>query len=291
MLAKAKSLIVYLFFISGLIAVTPCFPNGTPSQKGGPTFYLGLRGGINFATPTILNRYSVFTPTSTADPGDYKKYGPWYKNIGSQYGLIVMLQLSEINYLVLQPSFSTHNFKYTGTYLWSDPQNASNSIQLVYKHTQGLKYAEFPLLFRQDLSSGNFRPYVQVGGFYSYLQGAMQNINISETMTGNQASNQIPEGNRSGSVTEQFIHTHLGLIAGGGVSYKFDFAMVGLDLQYKKGLHNITNESTRYNNQSLLGDTFDVPDDINLNAWMISLNIIFTLKNNKPARRALNCPI
>lgn len=94
----------------------------------------------------------------------------------------------------------------------------------------------------------------------------------------------------SGSVTSQYLASHLGIIGGGGIAYKLEYVMLGLDLQYKRGLNNITNKANRFSNQSLLGDTFDVPDDIGLHAWMISINVIFNLGLNKPAKSALKCP-
>ena len=284
--------IVFCFICLNLV-VPSTFGLGIPagsSEKSDVKFLLGLRGGINFSDPLVLNSYSIFSNTSASVSPNFKKYGKWYKNTGSQYGIVAMMQFKERTYVSLQPSISTHNFKYTGTYSWLNPQNVSESATLIYHHVQSLKYAEFPLLIRQDLTSSRLRPYVQAGGFYSFLQTGMQNISLTEEITSNQAPNQIPEGTRSGSVSDQFISTHLGLIAGGGVAYKLEWVMLGLDVQYKRGLHNITNKANRYSNQSLLGDTFDVPDDISINAWMISVNVVFSLGFNKPAKGALKCP-
>ena len=239
----------------------------------------------------LLQSYSLFSTTSSSTTANTKSYGKWYKNLGSQYGLIAMAQLSERLYVSIQPSIATHNFKYTGTYAWLNPQNTGEKTTLVYGHVQSLKYAEFPIVVREDITKGEFTPYVQAGAFYSFLQSGVQNVALTEVIGNGFTSNQVPEGTRSGSVTSQYIHTYLGLIVGGGISRKFDWAMVGLDLQYKRGLHNITNKANRYNNQSLLGDTFDVPDDISLNAWMISINVIFSLKGNKPEKGPVKCPI
>jgi len=281
---------IFRFIALCLLLIINALPNTLGSPFSNITFSLGLRGGINFATPHVLSQYSLFSNTSTTASPDFKSYAKWYKNLGSQYGIILMAQLSDRTYITIQPSISTHNFKYTGSYTWVNPKDVSQTTTLTYEHVNSLKYAEFPLLIRQDLTGSRFRPYVQAGGFYSFLQSGMQNANLTEIMGSGQFNNQIPEGARSGSVSSQYIRTHLGIIAGGGLAYKLEFAMIGLDLQYKRGLHNITNKANRYTNQSILGDTFDVPDDISLYAWMVSINVIFNLGLNKPVKSALKCP-
>lgn len=284
---------IILFFICLNVAYTAAksspLPQGT-EKKGKISFLLGLRGGINFAQPQVLTHYTLFANTSSGDVPASKSYTTLFRNLGSQFGIIAMLQLTDRTYITLQPSITTHNFTYSTSYTWINPKDVSQTTSLAYKHENSLKYTEFPLLLRQDLTGTRMRPYVQVGGFYSLLQGGMQTTVLSENNSIGQVSTQIPEGTRSGSVSDQYIRSHLGLIAGAGVSYKLEFAMIGLDLQYKRGMHNITNTSNRYNNQSLQGDTFDVPDDISLHALMISVNVIFSLGMNKPAKSALKCP-
>jgi len=288
---KIKPVIFYFTCLNAMVMSS--YGSASPPGSAGKNnikFLLGLRGGINFTAPFVLNRYSIFSNTSPTLSPDFKTYDKWYKNLGSQYGLIAMIQLREKTYITLQPSLATHNFNYTGRYTWVNPQDVSENTTMTFHHKQSLKYAEFPLLFRQDLTAARFRPYLQGGGFYSLLQSGMQDIAVTEQVNSSLVVNQIPEGNRSGSVSDQVIHTYLGLIAGGGLAYTFDFAMIGLDLQYKGGLYNITNKANRYSNQSLLGDTFDVPDDLSLYAWMVSFNVVFSLGLNKPAKGALKCP-
>jgi hypothetical protein len=252
-------------------------------------FLVGIKGGINFTTPLILNRYSVFENTSDNASTQFKTYGKWFKNIGNQFGILLIARFGETNYLMLQPALTTHVIKYTGLYEWQNASNPNESSNLTYMHKQSLKYLEIPIIYRKEMGQQTLRPYLQGGAFYGLLQNATQNVDIAETMTIGQTTNEISGGNRSGSSTSQFIRTHIGVMAGAGLAYHFNSVIVCLDGLYKLGLNNITNEKNRYTNQPIVGDTFDVPDDISLNALMVSVNIIFKIGNpNK--KRALKCP-
>jgi hypothetical protein len=146
------------------------------------------------------------------------------------------------------------------------------------------------VVYRRDLFKRTIRPYLQLGGYYSFLQSAGQTSSLTEQFTIGQVVSEIPEGNPSSNTSNSFIRTNLGVVGGGGISYSLEYATLCLDVLYKKGLHNITSEQNRYANQTLIGNTFDVQDDIKINALVISLNIIFSIGNNGK-KRSLPCPV
>lgn len=252
-------------------------------------FLIGIKGGINLSNPLVLNRFSVFENANDNSLPPFKTYNTFVKNIGTQFGILLVARFKETNYLMLQPGITTHVIRYTELHEWQGTSGSNEQSSLTYRHKQTLRYFEMPVIFRKELSTQTFRPYVQGGVFYGLQQSAVQYTDISETITNGQNAIVISGGTRSGSITDQYIKSHLGLMGGAGIAYHLNSVIICLDGLYKFGLHNITNEQNRYANQSLVGDTFDVPDDINLNALMISVNIIFKIGDSN-RKKALKCP-
>src|SRR6266498_5296127 len=111
--------------ITGTTAASP--PKTGTDDKHKPKFLLGLRGGINFTQTQVLMQYTLFSNTSAGDVPASKSYATLFHNMGSQFGIIAVLQLTDRAYLSLQPSVSTYNFTYSTTYTWINPRDVSQT--------------------------------------------------------------------------------------------------------------------------------------------------------------------
>ncbi|MGC1240200.1 MAG: PorT family protein, partial [Chryseosolibacter sp.] len=70
---------------------------------------------------------------------------------------------------------------------------------------------------------------------------------------------------------------HWGLIAGGGVNYLLGNVRLNVDVQYKKGMSNISAAQNRYGSDRLSG-VGDSLDDLKLNTVAINIGCLFPLR-------------
>ena len=51
-----------------------------------------------------------------------------------------------------------------------------------------------------------------------------------------------------------------------------------MDVVYRKGFHNLTREITRFEDDVLVNEYYDVPDNIKLSNWEVSFHVLFPFK-------------
>ena len=169
------------------------------------------------------------------------------------------------------------SFTYTNEYTWKDAANASYSFTSNYKAIQKLDYFELPILVRYEPLKTKFRPFVQAGVYYAYLNNAFKATEIKITDNASGAENEYTEKNITLGAKDLFIKSNLGWLAGVGVSYPLGNVRLTLDVTYRRNTNNITNVANRYSNDRLTGSG-DILDDVKLRNISASVSILIPLR-------------
>ncbi len=232
---------------------------------------IGIKAGTNFTIVNPVNKFSVIEGFLSETNSYDKEYRKSYNNYGSQFAFLFFYSLSDNMYLSFQPSVFNNRFKYKNVYNWTGSQY---NLELTYDFEQSLQYLELPLLFKYEFGSSKLQPYIQLGGYYSLLLNSTKYISKKETGDFGTFESSIEN---IGS-NENYIKSHIGLMAGLGITYKFKRTKIGLESNFRYGFNNITNTKNRYNNNQITGKSYDAPDDIKLMDFSISLVYIVSLK-------------
>lgn len=214
------------------------------------------------------------TPTNY-DPALTNKTYDSFNKVGSQATLEATFYYKGFSFS-LQPTYRHSQFSYSNQYQWDNPENISEKLILTYDQEQKIDYADFPFIAKYDILKGNFRPYFQVGIFYSVLINATKSVQVSGIDYASGGTNQFSNDPVIVGV-EDLYDNYWGLMAGMGLNYHLGNVRLVLDASYWKGMSNITRVDNRYGNDILAG-IGDAPDDLDLNNIVISAGVLFPMR-------------
>jgi hypothetical protein len=236
-------------------------------------WWIGLHGGINVSKALPLKKYSIVEPLSGGfvDEKDYEGF----KRIGVQAGARLDFNFHTNFSASFQPTYTNMNFGYIVNYRWAG--QANNTLDLRYNHRLTLNYLEMPLMVCFDLLRQQFRPYVQGGIGYGLLLKADKYIEIESRDAASGAINPIQNDSPIIGAKNLFISSQFMWYAGGGVSYDAGNVRLGVELNYKQGLNNITNRQNRYADQRMIG-MLDALDDMTLQNITMEFYCVFPMK-------------
>ncbi|MDN5201574.1 outer membrane beta-barrel protein [Fulvivirgaceae bacterium BMA10] len=251
---------------------------GSTGSTGSTPLSFGLKGGTNLTDVRPEDQFSVFSFTEVPNASSAEKqYFKLSDNRGFHFGFIARYAVTGQLSVALEPTFSNMKYSYVNNYTWVDFENNSNSLELNYEHNQTLNYIEIPLLIRYNLLNSFIKPFVHGGGFYGRLLSATKKINVSGTDYAAGNTQEFSNSSSTLGVDDLYIKTHLGLIAGGGLSYQVGPAAVELSANYKIGMNNVVNEANRLSDDTITGGNYDVLDNTKLRNIEISLGLVFSL--------------
>ena len=265
-----------IFFIIALLPALSIGQNINDSH-----WWAGFKSGIGFSTASPNNRYSVLENNSNILPTQ-KKYNNLFKGKGPLFAITVDYSINSYLSISIQPAFQNYSFSYTSEYTWIDSSGTQNILFNLHKHS--LNYIELPVLAKAGYSFGMFRIILQGGFFYGKMLNGNKTIISEEKIQANNTSLTIKNYAQSYNLSEVYIHSNLGIIAGGGISADINYFRLGLECNYRYGLNNITNVKNRYRDHSILSGSYDVPDDINLR------NLEFVLHCSTPLDFLMHMP-
>jgi hypothetical protein len=259
------------------------FPDKSAGQNFKP--YIGIHGGLNFTRPDVLHPYTIITLLN-GEHQNKREYYPLIWNPGYQLGFSFLLSVTHNVTIGLLPEISQYSLGYSSTLDFFDNQgNPASQIETTTK--QRLGYVTIPLVAYYFPLKNKWSPYLAGGAAYAFLRNAQHDVNTHTILL--TASGNI-DFNISNSVnySSEFIRSKLSLFAGAG--YRLDLTQLYLllDLAYWCGLHNISYEANRFHDQIISGSTYDVPDDLKLNHWMINLSLLFPV-NKAISKGSLDC--
>jgi hypothetical protein len=238
-------------------------------------WWVGLKVGPNLTKATPETRYSILTPTNYALALNDKKYDG-FRKLGSQATLEITFNYKGIGFS-FQPTYRLSRFTYTNDFMWNNPENAGEMLELKYEHELKVDYADLPLIIEYDFTSGTLRPYIQGGIFYSRLINANKTIEISGTDFASGGTNELSSEPVIVGATDLFHKSYWGLIAGTGLHYNMGNVRLALDISYRIGMSNVTNTKNRFSNDRLSG-IGDALDDMKTDNLMFSVGCLFPMR-------------
>lgn len=238
--------------------------------------WIGFRTGANLTKAVPIDRFSAFSSTINPGGNDFDKTYTNFSNKGGQAGLEITFFYKMVS-LSFQPGFRRMNFEYSNNYKWTDPTNASNTLEQKYTAIQKLDYLEFPLLFRLEPLQTKIRPYVQLGWYYGRLNNAFKVTSIRVIDQASGGTNEYISQEISTGAKELFIRSNMGWVAGAGASVPIGNARIAIDVNYIRNTHNITSVKNRYSNERLTGSG-DVLDNLQVRNISASVSVLIPLR-------------
>lgn len=238
-------------------------------------WWIGLKIGPNLTKATPETRYSVLTPTNYALPITDKKYDG-FKKLGSQATLEITFNYKGIGFS-FQPTYRLSRFTYTNEFMWDNPENAAEMLELKYDHELRVDYADLPLIVKYDITGNTLRPYVQGGIFYSMLVNANKTVEISGTDFASGGTNALSSEPVIVGAKDLFHKSYWGLMAGAGLHYNLGNVRLVFDASYRIGMSNVTDTKNRFSNDRLSG-IGDALDDMKTDNIVLSIGCLFPMR-------------
>lgn len=238
-------------------------------------WWIGLKIGPNLTKATPETRYSVLTPTNYALPITDKKYDG-FKKLGSQATLEITFNYKGIGFS-FQPTYRLSRFTYTNDFMWDNPENAAEMLELKYDHELRVDYADLPLIVKYDITGNTLRPYVQGGIFYSMLVNANKTVEISGTDFASGGTNALSSEPVIVGAKDLFHKSYWGLMAGAGLHYNLGNVRLVFDASYRIGMSNVTDTKNRFSNDRLSG-IGDALDDMKTDNIVLSIGCLFPMR-------------
>ncbi len=252
--------------------------SGSTANATANQWWIGVRGGVNFSSATMQESYSVFSFTQSPTEGyDEKKYNA-FTLPGMQFGFSVSYEFLEGLSANVLPSYASYRFSYDNSFRWYNTSNPDINVSTFYTVETRLQYINLPLTFKYQLAKGKFKPYVQAGGYYSFLTDALKKVDTKSIDKASGADSEINETKLSVGINNRTKKANYGLVGGVGFTYNLGNARVGLEVNYHYGFQNLDNGEFKYSDNQLVTGTYDIPDDYSLNNLELSMQVIIPLK-------------
>lgn len=237
-----------------------------------PRFLVGVNLGVNFTFVHPGERYMVLVPV---DPGKIDSYQKDYSfnlsdSRGTQYGLVLEYALTKHLSITIQPAFSSMKFRYKNRFTRED-ETGQTATTLDYTHRHKLGYLEIPLLFKYRFIKPKFKPYLQVGVYYSMLQTAIKTLNAVSLPDQEYREQAIVD------IKQLLTRSNLGIRVGLGVDYDIGDFRLQVEANYKFGFNNIVDKANRFGNEQLMFAFYDVFDDMKLRNWELSVKLLLPI--------------
>jgi len=238
-------------------------------------WWIGLKVGPNLTKATPETRYSVLTPTNYELPLTDKKYDG-FKKLGSQATLEITFDYKGIGFS-FQPTYRLSRYTYTNEFMWDNPENAVEVLQLKYNHELKVDYADFPFIIKYDITGNTLRPYIQAGVFYSLLVNASKIVEISGTDYASGGTNELQSEPIIVGAKDLLHKSYWGLMAGAGLHYSLGNVRLVFDASYRIGMSNVTDTKNRFTNDRLSG-IGDALDDMKTDNIVLSIGCLFPMR-------------
>ncbi len=241
-------------------------------------WWIGVRGGTNLSNANPQSSYSIFSYTSSITEGTNEKSYQAFNLPGLQFGFSVSYEFIRGLSITTFPSYSSYRFEYGNSFRWNDLENPNKQVSTSYKIQTRLQYIDLPLSIKYEFLRGAFKPYIQVGGYYSFLTDALKKVKITGIDQASGADSEINVTELSVGTDDRTQKANFGILGGIGFTQNFGNARIGLEINYHYGLQNLDNGGAKYDDNQLITGTYDVPDDYYLNSLSITMQVIIPLK-------------
>lgn len=231
------------------------------SYRTASVFSFGIRGGLNFTDPRIIEPYS----TSDLNTADLKNT----MRGGFQFALGIERYLNRKILLNLELAVATNQYQFTDKI--STPANSST-----VKYKEKIVKLEFPLTAAYEFTIKQTHLYARAGFSVAHLS----------KVTG-EPSRATPGNNQTGPDLDMSGYRKSMLysgIIGAGVRYKVPRGILLVDLRANLGLNNIVKSEKRFQNPELYNKYFYLDDDFSLNTFSLSVGYYFSFYSPRKQR-------
>jgi hypothetical protein len=258
-----------------------------------PRLQIGTGIGTNFALPVPMERFSVFSTTSSNGTNDYRSMYYGLNNLfrrpevsGFRFGAQAMYSLTKNIGLTVLFSSSSIGFGYLDTFFWIDsPTPTVNlSIRTERNSFHTITGIDIPFLLRYYfLNKHKLQPYLLGGGFYTRRILASKILKIKEfpavEVNGMRQDLLGNASNANIDITELIKPNHYGLMIGTGINYAYQYFRFSFSATYRYGINNIVVPANRYNNQDLVFGYHDIFDNIRLDQLNLQVGVSYVLNH------------
>ncbi len=235
-------------------------------------FWLGLKGGINATQVSAAELNAGFSPIDYESEMLERSYND-FSAIGMHMGLEMNFRYKLFS-VSFQPTFKRSAYDYESQFLWVDAEGA-DAFEATNEIRQKLDIVELPLMFKTEIfQSGNIKPFLMAGGFYSIIATAQKDVEISQIDYSSGTAVPSTTGNYAIGTKDGFKN-FLGVAGGGGVYLDYSNIRTVLELGYKFGLTPMTHENYIQNELASLGE---VNDKLNFRDISFSISFIFPFR-------------
>lgn len=182
-------------------------------DKVNAQFHIGIQGGSNLSTMDFTNNL------------EYK-----FTEVNYTQGFVGGLVVQFINekHTGVQAEI---NYSQKG---WSENDTiGSNNLKYINK----VSYIEMPIMTHINMGGGNFRGLFNIGPYIAYAISAKKSV--KDLNTGSEESIHYPFNSDTDNRLDY------GLMAGGGLEYRFPFGKLAAEARYTIGLGNINKVKAR----------------------------------------------
>lgn len=250
---------------------------GDNAAGGGSTpWSFGIKGGINTTAAKPNQSFDVFSYTiEPANAQEGKVYNGQFENKGIHVAFIAKYAVMGGFSVGIQPTFASYSYSYENTFTWLDFESPTNSLFLTYNHEQTLNYIELPLILRYDVAFGSLKPFVQGGGYYGRLLNALKKVNVTGQDFASGANEEFESTSSTFGITDQYLKSQYGIIAGGGIGFIMGPATIELSVDYRIAMNKSVDDNQRFSDNMLISGTYDVLDNVAIKNMAFSLGLLF----------------
>lgn len=204
--------------------------------------------GLNFSRASASETFSIVANNNSSDLDNYESVAGFQIALGLEYKLFKSLWI--------QPSFMFRNAGYS----IDIPNVQGRTIR--YKET--INYFDFPVVAKYYLLKSNFKPFLQAGANFSFINSALGELSRDEE---SDIINRKPQRN----------DFQLGYIAGAGFAYEFKEWSIQAGVNYLWNPLNLNKEGTRYDNSDAVFKYYYLDNDFVLNNVNVYVGLSYAL--------------
>jgi len=245
-------------------------------------WYIGLAAGVNYNTVNVINEYSILHATNRLDDALYDKNYTITNNISATYGFKLMYQFEQRFVLGSGLLVNELRFNY-------NQELPASTRTVFFDHDHHLRYLDLPIYFRFMIRQVNSRmwnrswkkpvvppiiPFIQGGLNFGFL------INGNKEVTRSVIENdfEVQDLSFSEDIGGLLQSTTVGAFVGLGARFRLGNVYLTPQVNLRRGFSNVTNIETRYTNENLTQNAYDVFDDKSFTSVEAVISILIPLK-------------
>lgn len=225
----------------------------------------GLKLGMN------IPRYSIKHLNTVYNSADYSlAYKPV---VGYMYGMFAEYQFYDNISVLTEGCFSKMAYKRT--------IEGSGNLGLLIHYSEALKCYEQTLNVKKYFLHKQFRPFVYLGGYLSYLHTATADIELTYKLKDN-ITPDVDDYYLSKNNIDVLAMRNTkrgGLVVGSGISYKTKNILISADAAYRMDIgKHLTNSANKNKNEELLYKYYYIDNDVTLSRLDVSITVAYIFK-------------